>query len=109
MATASVTTARRPIRKHNRTTILLALVILIPCLLGFGNKFREFVLLFSGEVDGAFAISPILNYLLVSLGFFFLFLWAILHGMFTDIERPKVQMLEIERMLDAHDADFPEV
>jgi hypothetical protein len=40
------------------------------------------------------------NYLLASLGFFCLFLWAILHGMFRDIEQPKTTMLETERMLD---------
>lgn len=83
-----------------RTTIILALVILVPCMLAFGNKFREFVALFRGEVDGVFALSPIMNYLLASLGFLCLFLWAILHGMFYDLEQPKKTMLEIERELD---------
>ncbi|MDR3633324.1 MAG: hypothetical protein P4L84_05760 [Isosphaeraceae bacterium] len=87
-------------RSPHLTTLVLALVILIPSLLGFANKFREFIALFRGDVDGVFAISPILNYLLASLGFFCLFLWAILHGMFRDIEQPKKTMLETERMLD---------
>jgi hypothetical protein len=82
------------------STAIFALVILIPSLLGFGNKFREFIALFRGDVGGAFAITPILNYLLASLGFFCLFCWAILHGMFRDIEKPKNAMLETERMLD---------
>jgi hypothetical protein len=82
------------------TTAIFALVILVPCLLGFGNKFREFILLFRGDVDGVFAITPILNYLLASLGFLCLFCWAILHGMFHDIEQPKLEMLENERRLD---------
>lgn len=89
-----------PQRKGYMTTLILALVILIPSMLGFANKFREFIALFRGDVDGVFAISPILNYLLASLGFFCLFLWAILHGMFRDIEQPKRSMLETERMLD---------
>jgi hypothetical protein len=90
-------------RSQTITTIVFALVILIPSLLGFANKFREFILIFRGDVDGVFAISPIMNYLLASLGFFFLFCWAIAHGMFRDLERPKYVMLENERRLDEDD------
>jgi hypothetical protein len=85
------------------TTIVFAVVILVPSMLGFANKFREFIMIFRGEVDGVFAISPIMNYLLASLGFFFLFCWAIAHGMFRDLERPKYAMLENERRLDEQD------
>jgi hypothetical protein len=84
------------------TTIIFAVVILIPSLYGFANKFREFILLYRGDVDGVFAITPIVNYLLASLGFFCLFWWAVAHGMFRDIERPKYTMLETERKLDSH-------
>ena len=95
-------TTRRP---QVITTIIFALVILIPSLLGFANKFREFIMIFRGDVDGVFAISPIMNYLLASLGFFFLFCWAIAHGMFRDLERPKYAMLENERRLDEEDGE----
>ena len=87
------------------TTIIFAAVILIPSGLGFANKFREFLMIYRGEVDGVFAITPIVNYLLASLGFFFLFCWAICHGMFSDIERPKYEMLENERRLDLEDGE----
>jgi hypothetical protein len=87
------------------TTIVFAVVILIPSFLGFANKFREFLLIYRGEVDGVFAITPIVNYLLASLGFFFLLCWAIGHGMFRDIERPKYTMLETERELDLADGE----
>ncbi len=50
--------------------------------------------------DGGFAMVPVLNYLLVSIGFFLLFCAAILHGMFRDIEKPKRDMLEKEWVLD---------
>jgi hypothetical protein len=85
------------------TTIAFALVILVPSLFAFANKFREFILLYSGDADGAFAITPIVNYLLASLGFFCLFFWAIYHGMFRDIEAPKFTMLENERRFDDED------
>lgn len=87
-------------RSQAITTAIFAVVILVPSLLGFANKFREFILIYRGDVDGVFAITPIVNYLLASLGFFFLFCWAIGHGMFRDIEQPKYTMLENERKLD---------
>lgn len=84
--------------------VLMALAVLLPSLYGFGTKLLEFIALFRGDVDGAFAISPVLNYLLASLGFLCLFGWAALHGMFRDIERPKLTMLENEALLDADSA-----
>lgn len=82
------------------TTLLLAIVILAPSLWGFGTKFLEFVAIYRGDVDGVFAISPIVNYLLASCGFLLLFAWATFNGMFRDIERPKFAMLENEARLD---------
>jgi len=86
-------------RSLNFWTGLLAVVILVPALYGFGTKFRELLLLV-GDSEGAFTIVPILNYLLVSAGFLLLFVWAILHGMFNDLELPKRNMLANEQRLD---------
>ena len=79
---------------------LLAATILVPSLLGFGNKFLEMIRIYRGDADGAFAVAPITNYILASTGFLFLFFWAAANGMFRDIERPKYTMLENERRLD---------
>jgi hypothetical protein len=92
-------------RRQIATTIIFALVILVPSFIGFATKFREFIQIYRGEVDGVFAITPIVNYLLASLGFFCLFWWAIYRGMFRDIERPKYTMLENERKLDEQDGE----
>jgi hypothetical protein len=99
------TAHRRATARHSQviTTIIFALVILVPSLFGFATKFREFIQIYRGEVDGVFAITPIINYLLASIGFFFC--WAIFHGMFRDIERPKYTMLENERKLDEQDGE----
>ena len=95
-------------KTHNRlpspkglVMLIMTLAVLLPSLYGFGTKLFEFIALFRGDVDGAFAISPVLNYLLASLGFLCLFLWAAMHGMFRDVERPKFTMLENEAWLDA--------
>lgn len=87
-------------RSHRIVMLLMAAAVLVPSLFGFGTKFLEFIALYRGDVEGAFAISPILNYLLASLGFLFLFAWAALGGMFRDIEEPKYTMLENEALLD---------
>lgn len=95
----SAETPRNP-RAGRWLTLIFAALILIPSLYGFGSKFAEFIAIYRGEVDGAFAIAPILNYLLASTGFLLLFLWAACGGMFHDLERPKYTMLENERLLD---------
>src|SRR4051794_22135667 len=84
-----------------RMTLLLAVLILLPSGYGFAGKFIELIHVFRGEPGGAFAVAPMMNYLLASLGFFCLLLWAAAHGMFRDIESPKHQMLAHEEMLDA--------
>jgi len=100
--------AAQPFHTRRLVTLLFALAVLLPSLYGFGTKFLEFVALYRGDVDGAFAISPILNYLLASIGFLLLFGWAVFGGMFRDIEQPKYTMLENESRLDEPEAvPFP--
>jgi hypothetical protein len=41
-----------------------------------------------------------MNYLLASLGFFCLLLWAAANGMWRDVEQAKLDMLEREKLLD---------
>jgi len=84
-----------------RVTLLLAVLILIPSGYGFAGKFIELIHVFRGEPGGAFAVAPMMNYLLASLGFFCLLLWAAGRGMFRDIESPKHEMLERESLLDS--------
>jgi nitrogen fixation-related uncharacterized protein len=87
-------------RRKTMVTLAFAVIILIPSMLGFGAKFLEFIHTFRSQSDGAFAITPMVNYLLASLGFLCMFIWATLNGMFRDLERPKEIMLERERELD---------
>lgn len=99
---ANPTGARRWTASRRRTlvTLAFAVVILIPSMAGFVNKFREFLHAYQGVSEGAFAISPVTNYLLASLGFLVLLCWATANGMFRDVEKPKQSMLENERALD---------
>jgi hypothetical protein len=95
----------QPFHTRRLVTLLFALAVLLPSLYGFGTKFLEFIALYRGDVDGVFAISPILNYLLASIGFLLMFAWAALGGMFHDIEQPKYTLLENESRLNEADAN----
>ena len=86
---------------HGWVTLLLAVVILVPSCVGFGTKLLEFIFTFRTDPDGAFAITPILNYLLSSAGFMLLLVWATWNGMFRDVEAPKFDLLRREAELDA--------
>ena len=99
------TTSSAPRNRRARVmTAIFALVILIPSMLGFVAKFIEFIAVFRGQGEGSFAVTPMVNYLLATTGFFCLFGWALLHGMFREIEAPKQRLLETEECLDRQEA-----
>jgi hypothetical protein len=81
-------------------TAIIGVIVLIPSMLGFINKLIEFAHVAQGAPEGLFALTPIINYVLASLGFLCLLLWAALQGMFRDIEAPKHVMLAREQLLD---------
>lgn len=82
----------------------LALGILIPACIGFATKIFQFVRTLRGEGGAAFTLVPLANYFLATLGFACLMIWAIYHGMFRDIEKPKYTMLEREEELERREA-----
>jgi len=103
----ATTTIAKGSRLKATVVLLMAIGILVPSMLGFVAKFLEFVHTFRSEADGAFAVTPILNYLLASIGFFCMLIWAAVNGMFHDIEQPKHRMLEIEEELNQREQQTP--
>lgn len=91
---------KKRISSRAAITVVLAVLILIPSMMGFVNKFIEFFNVTQESGSGLFAVAPMLNYILASLGFLCLLIWATTNGMFHDIERPKFAMLENETLLD---------
>lgn len=94
-----------------RLSIFQAIAIaffLVPAGIGFTVKYLDLLILFGSGEEGAFAIMPIMNYLLSSLGFFMLFFWAVKHGMFREVEKIKHTMLETEQKLDLREEEEKE-
>ena len=95
-------TAAAPSNLRTRVWAVVAVLFFLgPACFGFGTKFYELVRVLQGDPSGAFAVTPIVNYLLAGCGFVLLFGWAAKNGMFRDIERPKYEFLENEARLDA--------
>ena len=86
-------------RTHWLTWFFSALV-LIPTILGFANKFLDLVLVVQGDSEGAFAITPIVNYLLATAGFLCLLIWTAAQGAFQNLDAPSHVMFENEQRLD---------
>jgi hypothetical protein len=97
-----MTEQRAPYRTHWLTWFFSALV-LIPTILGFANKFLDLVLVIQGDEDGAFAVTPVVNYLFATAGFLCLFVWTATQGAFQNLDSPSYTMMENERRLDAEE------
>jgi hypothetical protein len=100
IVTPQAGSARAPGRRQKWFTIIFAIVIFIPCALGFGNKFVELVQLSHGDAEGRFALTPVINYLLATLGFLCMFAWGALRGTFHNVEDAKQKMLDDDKRID---------
>jgi len=90
----------RDSRGKRRALIIIAAVILIPGAYGFTEKLIQFFRTLGTDRGADFTLVPISNYLFVAVGMACMLIWAILHGMFRDIEAPKYDMLEREATLE---------
>lgn len=86
-------------RTHWFTWFFGALV-LIPTIAAFGNKFLDLILVVQADEEGAFAVTPIVNYLFATAGFLCLFFWTAMQGAFQDLDAPSRTMFENEQRLD---------
>ena len=90
--------------KKHRThwmTWFFAALVLIPTILGFANKFLDLILVMQGDEEGAFAATPIMNYLLATAGFLCLLIWTATQGAFEDLDAPSRKMFEDEQIFEA--------
>ena len=76
---------------------VVSALVLIPTILGFGNKFLDLILVVQGDEEGAFAVTPIVNYLFATAGFLCLLIWTAAQGSFQDLDAPSRKMFEDEQ------------
>lgn len=82
-------------------TWLVAAFVLIPTILGFANKFLDLILVMQGDEEGAFAATPIMNYIFATAGFLCLLIWTATQRAFEDLDEPSRRMFENEQLFDA--------
>jgi hypothetical protein len=89
-----------PKSKASLLTWIFSTLVLVPAILGFANKFLDLLLVVQGDEEGAFAATPIVNYLLATAGFLCLLLWTAGQGAFRDLDAPSHTMFENELRFD---------
>ena len=89
--------AERPPTAPEKIFLWVAMIVgTIAAGVAFVYKIAEFIFtLNSNEVRG-FADVPVTIYFVVAAGWLCLLVWCFVSGQFTDVERAKVEMLEME-------------
>ncbi len=96
---------KQPISRIPLWTWIVGAAVLIPTILGFANKFLDLIIIAQGDEEGAFALTPMINYLLATAGFFCMLMYAVTQGAFHDINAPSHSMFENELELDRRSAN----
>jgi len=84
-----------------RSIVVFAFAIVVMVVAGtsFVYKMTEFAMtIVKDDVEGFGAVA-VATYLIGMLPIVFVTLWAVVSGMFADIERPKFRLLELDREL----------
>jgi len=99
-------TPAHPRQGRGKTSFLWAfsLIIMSGAALGFGGKIFEFLRTWHEIPEAKFALIPVALYFCTAVGFMCLFLYAVMHGMLSDIEGPKYRMLEEAEELEQREA-----
>ena len=105
MSSSPAPSPERPVRPKWRIVVfwMIAIAAFVPTAFGFLFKFYRMVQTQNSVEGGGFTLIPISNYLFMALGFICLLAYAVLNGMFRDVEGPKYTMLQHEEELDRQD------
>ena len=85
-------------RKKNKILLVFQWAVIIIAGSGFVFKFIEFTysIFKTGNELVQFAVTPIVIYTCVAIGFLMIFLWTVSRGDYKDIEKPKYRLFERE-------------
>lgn len=89
-------------KRRNRAITIFQWAVIIIAGSGFVFKFIEYTIsVFQSDNELVnFAITPLVMYISVAIGFFLLFMWTVFRGDYKDIERPKYRLFERELEID---------
>jgi hypothetical protein len=81
-----------------RTLVVFAFAVVVMVVAGtsFVYKMTEFAVTIARDDVQGFGAVAVATYLIGMLPLVFLTLWAVVSGKFSDIERPKLRMLELD-------------
>jgi hypothetical protein len=96
-------------KRRNRAITIFQWAVIIIAGAGFVFKFIEYTIsVFESENELVnFAITPLVMYISVAIGFFLLFMWTVFRGDYKDIERPKFRLFERELEIDLEEKPAP--
>jgi hypothetical protein len=85
-----------------RTLVVFAFAVIVMVVAGtsFVYKMTEFAVTIARDDVQGFGAVAVATYLIGMLPLVFVTLWAVLTGKFSDIERPKLRMLELDREIE---------
>ena len=87
---------------NRRSIVVFAFAIVVMVIAGasFVYKMTEFAMtIVNDDVEGFGAVA-VATYLIGMLPLVFVTLWAVLSGKFSDIERPKFRLFELDREIE---------
>ncbi len=91
------TFSQQPLTRRQQ---IILWVVMIAGLCGagvaFAYKVAEFIFTLSSDEVKGFADVPVTVYFIVAAGWLMILVWCFLSGKFTDMERAKFEMLEME-------------
>jgi nitrogen fixation-related uncharacterized protein len=87
---------------RTRTLVVFAFAVIVMVVAGtsFIYKMTEFAVTIARDDVQGFGAVAVATYLIGMLPLVFLTLWAVVSGKFSDIERPKLRMLELDREIE---------
>jgi hypothetical protein len=85
-----------------------AIVVMVVAGASFVYKMTEFALTIARDDVEGFGAVAVATYLIGMLPIVFVTLWAVLSGKFSDIERPKLRLFELDREIERGGELVPE-
>jgi hypothetical protein len=86
--------------RRSVVVFVFAVVVMVVAGASFIYKMTEFAVTIARDEVQGFGAVAVATYLIGMLPIVFVTLWAIVTGKFSDIERPKLRMLELDREIE---------